>query len=41
MQIVGTTDIVFADYGLPDPSAPGITTQDHGLLEFDLQLSRE
>jgi polyisoprenoid-binding protein YceI len=41
VQIVGSTDIVFADYGIPNPSAPGITTQDHGLLEFDLQLGRE
>ena len=41
VQIVGSTDIVFVDYGIPNPSAPGITTQDHGLLEFDLQLSRE
>ena len=40
VQIVGSTDVVFADYGIPQPDAPGITTQDHGLLEFDLQLSR-
>ena len=38
VQVVGSTDIVFADYGIPQPDAPGITTQDHGLLEFDLQL---
>ncbi len=38
IQIVGSTDIVFADYGIPDPSTAGISTQDHGLLEFDLHL---
>ena len=40
VQVVGSTDIVFADYGIPQPDAPGITTQDHGLLEFDLRLDR-
>jgi len=40
VQVVGSTDIVFADFGIPQPDAPGITTQQHGLLEFDLQLSR-
>lgn len=40
VQVVGSTDIVFADFGIPQPDAPGITTQDHGLLEFDLQLGR-
>ena len=40
MQVVGSTDVVFADYGIPQPEAPGITTQDHGLLEFDLRLTR-
>jgi polyisoprenoid-binding protein YceI len=38
IQVVGSTDIVFADYGIPDPSTPGVSTQDHGLLEFDLHF---
>jgi polyisoprenoid-binding protein YceI len=38
IQVVGSTDIVFADYGIPKPNAPGVTTQDHGLLEFDLHF---
>jgi polyisoprenoid-binding protein YceI len=38
IQVVGSTDIVFADYGIPDPSTTGISTQNHGLLEFDLHL---
>ena len=38
IQVVGSTDIVFADYGIEDPSTTGISTQDHGLLEFDLHF---
>ena len=38
IQVVGSTDIVFADYGIPDPSTTGVSTQDHGLLEFDLHF---
>lgn len=38
IQVVGSTDIVFADYTIPMPDVPGITTQDHGLLEFDLRF---
>ena len=40
IQVVGSTDVVFADYGIPDPSTSGISTQDHGLLEFDLRFTR-
>jgi polyisoprenoid-binding protein YceI len=39
-QVVGSTPIVFADYGIPKPNAPGITTEDHGLLEFDLHFTK-
>jgi len=38
IQVVGSTDVVFADYGIEDPSTNGIATQDHGLLEFDLRF---
>jgi polyisoprenoid-binding protein YceI len=40
IQVVGSINIVFADYGIPRPDAPGITTQDHGLLEFDLHFTK-
>jgi len=40
IQIVGSTDIVFADYGIPQPDTNGITTQDHGTLEFSLNLTQ-
>jgi polyisoprenoid-binding protein YceI len=41
IEVVGNTDIVFADYGIPKPNQPGITTQDHGLLEFDLHFTKD
>ena len=40
IQVVGSTDILFADYGIPKPNSPGVTTQDHGLLEFDLHFTK-
>lgn len=40
IRIVGNTDIVFADYGIPQPDTGGITTQNHGLLEFSLVLTK-
>ncbi len=38
MSVLATAEIVFADFDIPDPNAPGITTQDHGLLEAKLRL---
>lgn len=40
VQIVGSTDIVFSDYDISDPSTAGISTQDHGTLEFSLDLTQ-
>ena len=40
IDIVGSTDIVFADYGIPQPDTGGVTTQNHGLLEFSLVLTK-
>ena len=34
--VLGNIPVVFADYEIATPSAPGITTQDNGLLEFVL-----
>lgn len=34
IAIAGSTDVKFADYDIEDPSTGGISTQDHGLLEF-------
>lgn len=34
--VVGNIPVVFADYGIENPSRAGITTEDNGLLEFAL-----
>ncbi len=34
--VLGNIPVVFADYGISNPSVPGITTEDNGLLEFVL-----
>ena len=34
--MLGDIPIVFADYAIANPSNPGVTTEDHGLLEFVL-----
>lgn len=36
--IVGSIPIVFADYDIPNPSFGPATTEDHGLVEFQLVL---
>lgn len=38
--LVGEVDVVFAEWGIPDPSLPGISVRASGLLEFRLVLSR-
>jgi len=38
--IAGEITIVFADWNIPNPSLPGISTEDSGLLEFQLVLER-
>lgn len=34
--VLGNIPVVFADYGIDNPSTAGITTEDNGLLEFVL-----
>jgi polyisoprenoid-binding protein YceI len=34
--VLGNIPVVFEDYGVPNPSTGGITTEDNGLLEFVL-----
>jgi polyisoprenoid-binding protein YceI len=36
--VLGAIPVVFADYSIANPSVPGITTEDEGLLEFVLVL---
>lgn len=38
--VLGQIPIVFADYDISQPSAPGINAEDHGLLEFVLIFDR-
>jgi polyisoprenoid-binding protein YceI len=38
--VFGNIPVVFADYGIPNPSRATISTDDHGLLEFVLIFDR-
>lgn len=40
IQVSGSIPIVFADWGIPNPSNPAVSTEDHGELEFLLVLRR-
>ena len=41
IEVSGSIPILFADYGIANPSFGGfVTTQDHGLLEFLVKFSR-
>jgi polyisoprenoid-binding protein YceI len=40
MEISASTEIVFAEWGIPDPSLPGISTEDRGVLEVLLVMVR-
>ncbi len=41
VEITASTEIVFAEWGIPDPSLPGITTEDSGILEVLLRLEKQ
>ncbi|MBK5221793.1 MAG: YceI family protein [Acidimicrobiia bacterium] len=40
IEVLGSIPIGFAEWGIPSPSAPGIDTEDEGLLEFLVVLER-
>jgi len=41
IEVSGSISVVFADYGIPNPSIGSFaTTQDHGLLEFLVKFSK-
>ena len=40
IAVLGNIPVVFADYGIPNPSIATIVTQDNGLLEFVLVFDR-
>jgi polyisoprenoid-binding protein YceI len=39
MEVNGSIPIVFADYGISNPSGGPATTEDHGILEFLVKLT--
>ncbi|KPM50450.1 hypothetical protein CcI49_24210 [Frankia sp. CcI49] len=41
IQIVGQIPVTFADWDIPNPSVPGISTEDHGIMEVSLKLARD
>ena len=40
IQVTGSADIVFADFGIPDPSNAAVSTQNHGKFEFAITLAK-
>ena len=41
LAVVGTTDVVFADYDVEVPTAPVVVSvEDHGIVEIQLFLTR-
>ncbi|WP_018502043.1 YceI family protein [Parafrankia discariae] len=39
IQIVGQIPVTFSDYNIPNPSLPGISTEDHGTMEVSLRFT--
>jgi polyisoprenoid-binding protein YceI len=39
VQVAGSIPITFADWNIPNPSFGPVTTEDHGVLEFELNFS--
>jgi polyisoprenoid-binding protein YceI len=40
IRTVGQLPVVFADYDVPNPSFPGVSTEDHGIMEVSLIFTR-
>ena len=40
ITIAGEVVIIFEEWGIPNPSIPGISTEDSGILEFNIILER-
>ena len=39
--VLGNIPVLFADYGIANPTRPGITTEDNGLLEFVIVFAEQ
>ena len=40
IEVVGSVDVVFADYGMQAPNFGFVTTEDHGTIELQLDFAR-
>jgi polyisoprenoid-binding protein YceI len=40
IQVLGSVDVVFSDYGMQAPNFGFVTTEDHGTIEFQLDFVR-
>ncbi len=40
IEVLGSVDVVFADYGMQAPNFGFVTTEDHGTIEFRLDFAR-
>ena len=40
IQVAGSIPVKFSDWNIPNPSVPGISTQDNGLVEFRLNFTQ-
>ena len=40
IDVAGSIEVTFADYDIPEPGFAGISVDDHGTIEFLLQLDR-
>jgi polyisoprenoid-binding protein YceI len=40
IEVLGSVDVVFADYGMQAPNFGFVTTDDHGTIEFRLDFAR-
>ena len=40
LEVSGQIPVTFADYQIPNPSFAGVTTKDHGILEFLLVMKK-
>jgi polyisoprenoid-binding protein YceI len=40
IEILGSVDVVFADYGMQAPNFGFVSTEDHGTIEFQLDFAR-
>lgn len=40
IEVIGSLPVKFVDWNIPNPSFGPVTTQDHGLMEFRVELTK-